>query len=741
MGDNEVMVLFERHLCRYSLPLLEFVDSIGFDSPATSFMHPMTLLNKVLVGFADGHVELWNVRTGRLIHCFSTKGAMGEDSKVTCMAQSTVAEVVAIGRADGRVSLLDVMAAKQLFVLEHGNEVEAVQSLSFRTGKEDEPLMAVGLASGRIALWNLENHQLVDTWTAHSLGGAHVQFLEGQPLILSSGRDNALCLWLLEDGKARLLKGRSGHSKPSTLLCFYENDEEGEVLLSAGGDRSFRIISLQRDSQSGELSQGPIKSNANKTGQSVEELRFEQITDFACYAKKDVLTWDNLLTCHAGSPTAHTWRTDHRRVGTNVLRSKDNSPITCVATSACGHFGLVGTISGAIDVFNMQSGLLRRHIQSSSSSHIAFLAVSPDNAAIIALHADATLTVWDFASPSRLRYSHSLSKDRCIKATFNGDAMLLAMADSTEILLFDVENVRPVRRFPNPSGSKAVALSFSADGRWLLAGFSFHARSLVHTWDLATGTLIDTLSVSHGDLVSFALSPSGHTLALSLRDSLAIQLFTNRTLYSAVSLLPLSTSLLPTDVAAIEDGLVNLSLQPRSKWLHLCNMEETKARNKPLLPPKPLEKSPFFLDTLVQKRPSLQEVGQADVEPEVNKHETDLFQNSDNRLFDVLAAMSSTDADFELRSLLITEEPSTLLPLIRLFDCISARLSQGQDYELCLAFLSILLKAHAHEIMLHRENNNLMQSIQQASTALKQKWQLIEPLFHQTLCFAIFARE
>jgi hypothetical protein len=40
-------------------------------------------------------------------------------------------------------------------------------------------------------------------------------------------------------------------------------------------------------------------------------------------------------------------------------QQQDEAPVTSVALSPCGNFGLVGTATGRVDRFNMQSGLHR----------------------------------------------------------------------------------------------------------------------------------------------------------------------------------------------------------------------------------------------------------------------------------------------------------------------------------------------------------------------------------------------
>jgi hypothetical protein len=79
--------------------------------------------------------------------------------------------------------------------------------------------------------------------------------------------------------------------------------------------------------------------------------------------------WCNVITAHEGETAAYSWRLSHLSLGEHVLRPRrkrergvdaaPDAPVTAVAISCCGNFGLVGTAAGRVDRYNMQSGLHR----------------------------------------------------------------------------------------------------------------------------------------------------------------------------------------------------------------------------------------------------------------------------------------------------------------------------------------------------------------------------------------------
>ena len=153
----------------------------------------------------------------------------------------------------------------------------ACTHIAFRTGG-GAPLMAAGGGAGVITVWNLEQrrlHTLIrdahdaplsslhffpGAWTRAQVAGRCwlLSLLRcllagtarppargltcppapyaGEPLLMSAGRDNSLKQWVFDsvDGAARLLRFRSGHAAPPTVVRHYGS---GRLLLSAGALR------------------------------------------------------------------------------------------------------------------------------------------------------------------------------------------------------------------------------------------------------------------------------------------------------------------------------------------------------------------------------------------------------------------------------------------------------------------------------------------------------------------------
>ncbi|KAI0484737.1 Utp21 specific WD40 associated putative domain-containing protein [Xylariaceae sp. FL0804] len=391
-----------------------------------------TYLNKIFAGRRDGWVEIWNVSTGKLIYTIvppsPTYGA------VTCLQPAPALSLMAIAHATGPSVIHNVLTDKPALQLKAGSDDSPVTSISFRTdgigagqdGRRDGVMATATDASGDITFWDLnEGGRIMGVLrSAHNPpaqdgplvrgGVSRIEFLAGQPVIVTSGRDNSLKTWIFDETPfspiPRQLHTRSGHSAPVTCLRFLPTDFEGaeagnKWLLSGGKDRSLWGWSLRRDGQSQELSQGSIRKKAKKYGilaastmsrgptTTLEDLKAPEITCIACSLNRDggmgampgkqalwqkardrkkamdaevsgTTGWESVVTAHKDDSFARTWFWGRKRAGRWAFQTGDGAHVSTVTMSPCGTFAVVGSVEGSIDMFNLQSGLHRQRFPS-----------------------------------------------------------------------------------------------------------------------------------------------------------------------------------------------------------------------------------------------------------------------------------------------------------------------------------------------------------------------------------------
>ncbi|KKA30329.1 hypothetical protein TD95_002263 [Thielaviopsis punctulata] len=394
-----------------------------------------TYLNKIFVGRKNGWVEIWNISTGKLIYTIVPPS--NEFGAVICMRPTPALSLLAIAFEAGPLIIQDILTDKTIIQLIAGTREMPVSSISFRTdaagagqdGRSDGVMATSSLVSGDVTFWDLNKGGRIMgiLRSAHNpptsdgklvRGGiGKVDFLSGQPVIITSGRDNSLKSWIFDEEPfspiPRILHSRSGHAGPVSCLEFLPSDFDGSEggnkwLLSGGKDRSLWGWSLRRDGQSTELSQGSIRKKAKKFGilstgalshgptTSLEDLKAPEITCIAASLNRDggmgaipgkqaiwqkvmqkgkkvavqdaevsaMTGWESVVTAHKGDAFARTWFWGRKRAGRWMFPSGDGANVSKVAISGCGNFALVGSEAGSLDMFNLQSGQHRQRFPS-----------------------------------------------------------------------------------------------------------------------------------------------------------------------------------------------------------------------------------------------------------------------------------------------------------------------------------------------------------------------------------------
>ncbi|KAF2687199.1 Utp21-domain-containing protein [Lentithecium fluviatile CBS 122367] len=501
-------------------------------------------------------------------------------------------------------------------------------------GREDGVMATASKHSSDITFWNLnkKGRKMGTLRGAHNpppsasggVGGgiSKVEFLPGQAVIVSSGLDNSLKSWIFDETPfsptPRILHSRGGHAAPISSLRFLPSssdgsDDIGKWLLSASQDRSLWGWSLRRDGQSTELSQGAIQKKAKKMGlldgsasssklhATLEDLKAPAITCMACSLNRDggmgampgvtgiwnnssrakgdkkslelnMTGWESIVTGHAGDKSARTWFWGRKRAGRWAFDTGDGTDVKSVTMSPCGTFALVGSVGGAIDMYNLQSGQHRQRfparlspaeakrmklqqLQSEDATAVAIppgspkftkgqgrhkgavtgLAVDGLNHVVISCGGDGKVKFWDFAT-GILQHEidwYPMAKIIGLRHHRNSDLIALSCDDGS-IRVVDIETKKLVRELwasRSHAESRVVDYTFSTDGRWIVAATS---DSTVRVWDLPTGHLIDAMKLP-GQCTAVAFSPSGEYLATALDGEVGIHIWTNRTLFTHVS--------------------------------------------------------------------------------------------------------------------------------------------------------------------------------------------------------------
>lgn len=594
-----------------------------------------TFLNKIFVGRLDGNVEIYNVSTGRLVYTILAPAA--ESGPITAMQPTPALCTLAIAYSDGSIRIHNVESDEPVLHLGQSRKAPPITSISFRSdglgagddGRKDGVMATASNEGGDITLWDLNNGGRVagvlrsahETSSSNRPSGINkIEFLPSQPVMISTGLDNALRSWLFDETPfsaiPRLLHSRSGHTAPITMLKFLPaasdgSEAAGKWLLSAAEDRALWGFSLRKDGQSCELSQGNVKKKAKKMGHldeiatGVEDLKAPPITSIACSLNRDggmggvggpvwmntkhvkaeeanMTGWESVVTAHEDDKLARTWFWGRKKAGRWTFESSDHTFVTSVAVTACGTFALIGSVGGSIDMFNLQSGIHRQRFPPKPTvgqakklkqqqtlsgddaqtplqhmSRIIGIAVDNVNKTVVSCDVMGVVMFWDFLTGKRVD-RFCIGPSTVTALDYNPVSGLISLAcDDPCIRIIDIETRKTVRELWGCVG-KIYDHSFSHDGRWIVA---CSMDSVIRVFDLATGHLIDAFRTR--TCTSVAFSSTGEFLATAHTGHNGINIWNNKSLYTHIPTRQINedTGVIDLTGAASFDGSNKLAAQ------------------------------------------------------------------------------------------------------------------------------------------------------------------------------------
>lgn len=588
--------------------------------------HMPTYLNKIVV-VTRTNLLLYNIRTGKLLY---TSDEFPE--QITAVEVAPALDILALGTASGEVFMYNLRKGR---IIRRIKMMQSrISSLSFRT--DGSAHLCLGSTNGDIVFYDLDRRSRIHVLKgihSESYGGiTRASYLNGQPIVVTSGGDNQLKEYVFDPSLSqsdsgvvvqppRFLRSRGGHSQQPSFISF--GDNSAHFILSASRDRSFWAFSLRKDAQSQELSQRLHKKpDGGRIGGSAIKEKFPEITAIAI-SNARVGEWENILTAHMNEKEARTWDLRSKRVGRWTFGTTDGGIVKSVQISQCGNFGFIGSSNGSIVVYNMQSGIIRKKYILHKKA-VTGIALDGMNRKMVSCGLDGIVGFYDFNRSSLLG---KLQLDAPITSmVYHRASDLFALIlDDLSIVIVDAVTQRIVRQLWGHS-NRITSLDFSPDGRWIV---SSSLDSTIRTWDLPTGGCIDGVRLE-SVATNVKFSPNGEYLATTHVSGNGICIWTNRSQFKAVSTRMIneeefSKISLPNASATggvsmltgafndsideehdvnfnkyetmhqINKELLTLSIGPRNKMNTLLHLDVIRQRSKPVEAPKKAQQSPFFL--------------------------------------------------------------------------------------------------------------------------------------------------
>lgn len=731
--------------------------SPDLDGDIVGMLHPPTYLNKVVVATTD-RLFIVNIRTGKTVHRLPD-GAFAE--KLSCIEHSPALDIVAVGTATGGVHLYHLRQGKVLgerITVSLPEVAARVTALSFRTDGSQH--LVAALSTGDLYFYDLARRARVHLYRGchdeRAGGVANAKFLNGQPVVVTNGGDNQLKDLVFDPplsasnsaivGPPRHLRSRGGHLAPPVHIAF-PNEDKSHYIYSASRDHTLWCYSLRKDAQAQEMSQRAQKSKDRKAG-LVASMRqkFPEITSVSMSVAREG-EWENMVTTHDKETFARTWDTRNKRVGRHELKTVDGGVAKSSCVSHCGNFALVGSASGGIGVYNLQSGLLRRKYMLHKKA-VTGLAIDGMNRKTVSCGLDGLLGFYNFAD---LVFLGKLDLGEPINEMVyhKGSDLIACALDDLSIVVVDVVTQKVVRVLYGHS-NRITGMDFSPDGRWIV---STSLDGTLRTWDLPTGGCIDGIRLpSVATRVKF--SPIGDYLATTHVTGNGISLWTNRAQFRPVSSRHIdeadfATAYLPSvsgdggvtmvdgaleqpeedrdlnevyhSLDQISSDLVTLAVGPRSKYQTILHVETIRKRNKPTEAPKKPQQAPFFLsltgeavgDRAIEAEngvSAVQTAEAAETESRLRllKDDHHRFESDFTRLLRegaeagdfgqflaFLAAASPSTLDLEIRSL---NSFPPLTEMTHFVEAMTAGLETRENYDVYQAIFGLFLKVYGDAV-------------------------------------------
>jgi len=762
-------------------------------SGAVTALEPTPALSLLAIARADGSIVLHDVRTDKIVLTFNAKGSHtqiitsisfrtdglggGENGdKAGIMATS--------GTGTGDVTFWDLNDGGRVSGVLRGahnppsevNDSGGINKVEFLPGQD---VMITSGLDNALKSWIFDANSLSSTprilhsRCGHASPVMRLGFVPsnsdgaetGGKWLMSAGRDQSLWGWSLRrDGQSTEIS-QGGVRKKAKRLGLLGKSLETERSTTLEDLKAPEITcmacSLNRDGGMGASSGGGSvwTNTTSKKGP-------------ADASESNATGWESIVTGHRGDKHARTWFWGRKKAGRWAFESGDGTEITSVTVTACGTFALVGSAGGSISMFNLQSGILRQKFPSSltpaqarrlrlghatgendtprkfalgEGRHkraVTGLMVDGLNKSLVSCGLDGKIKFWDFLTGCLQDEIDWAPMTAIISSQYHRPSDLIALScDDLSIRIVDTETKKLVRELWGCLG-QIKDFCFSNDGRWIVAA---SMDSIIRVWDLPTGHLINAIRVE-SPCTALAFSDTGEFLATAHADSLGINIWNNRTLFTHVPTRQIQEheiipAIAPTSSgeggqglidAAFEDDaseedipnpafptststdqlshdLQTLSLVPKSRWQTLLHLDTIRQRNKPKEPPKAPEKAPFFLPSLDKAKP----IGPppAEDENQITPFErsriakssltttstfttalhTSTHSPTPTPFITHLKTLPPSSLDIEIRSLTPSELPAFVSAL-------TYQLRQRQDYELVQAWMAVFLRVHGERV-------------------------------------------
>ncbi|QHG21237.1 hypothetical protein GJB62_35910 (plasmid) [Nostoc sp. ATCC 53789] len=456
--------------------------------------------NTIASGNSDGTIKLWS-KEGRELQTFKSHNDI-----VNSVSFSPDGNIIASGYSDGTIKLWS----------KEGRELQTFKSHNDRVNRvsfsPDGNIIASGYSDGTIKLWSKEGRELrTITLKGHSIFGSviRISFSPDGNIIASGDSDGKIILWSKDGKELRTIKVTSDSFTPDSNTI----TSNGSIYMAikpskkqvAGGlyfpvvhQRDVSIISFSPDGNtiaSGEVS-GVIRL-WNKDGKQLQTIKGHSNRVTSISFSPD----GNTIASAALDGTIKLWYLENR-VLRKTLESQSSSSVQSISLSPNGNIIASSQFNGIILWSKDGRELRTLENSNSSSSNISF---SPDGNIIASGDMDGKIILWSkdgkelrtLKAHSKFVTSMSFSPDGNIIASGNDDGKIILWSK-------DGKELRTIKGH----SSLVRSVSFSPDGNIIASG-DMDGKIILWSKDGKKLRIIK----GHSSVQSISFSPDGNIIA------------------------------------------------------------------------------------------------------------------------------------------------------------------------------------------------------------------------------------
>ncbi len=216
-------------------------------------------------------------------------------------------------------------------------------------------------------------------------------------------------------------------------------------------------------------------------------------------------------------------------------RTRNQRWVTSVSFGPDSSILAVGINNGTIELWNTATGelhkILAEHHDTIGGQDSLNVSFSPDGDTIASATRYTHVHLWDVATGElRAILGKYSGRDSwgALNASFSPDGSTLATYNTDSIVhLWDVstgELLKTFEKAPKTHSNSGPSTSFSPDGSTIAA----YGHYSVYLWDVATGTLRNTIKMPYALIYSMSFSPDGNTLAATYNEVFLLDIATGK---------------------------------------------------------------------------------------------------------------------------------------------------------------------------------------------------------------------